>query len=135
MNPSGTQPPELYGGPLTFAPCLCGSKYMSSYKLSWTLSQAGAWDEVKKPRWDMAFLMIVPSTNAGGDKVFGLAVVWAHPQQGHTSTNVEAAHKMMLLVDNGPDWLYAFVHMRHTVLHTPCLITDTLVLWQMVYTV
>ena len=31
-----------------------------------TLSQAGAWGEVEKPWWDMAFLMIVPSTNAGG---------------------------------------------------------------------
>ena len=38
-----------------------------------TLSQAGAWGEIEKPQQDMAFLMIVPSTNAGGDQVFSLA--------------------------------------------------------------
>ena len=26
-----------------------------------TLSQAGAWEEAEKPRWDMAFLMIAPT--------------------------------------------------------------------------
>ena len=31
------------------------------------LSQAGAWGKAMKPRWDMAFLMIAPSTNGGGD--------------------------------------------------------------------
>ena len=67
----------------------------------------------------MAFLMIVSGTNARGDQVFSLAVVLAHPHQGHLSTLAEAAHKLMLLVDNGPDWLYAFIHMSNTMLHMP----------------
>ena len=39
------------------------------------LSQAGACGEVEKPQWDMAFLIIVPNIDAGGDQVFGLAAV------------------------------------------------------------
>ena len=67
----------------------------------------------------MAFLLIVPSTNARGDQVFGLAVVWAHPHQGHLSTPAEAAQKLMLQVGDGPDWPYAFIYMSTTELHVP----------------
>ena len=63
--------------------------------LSWT----GAWGEVEKPWWDMVLLMIAPSTNAGGDQVFGLATMWVHPHQGCLPTLVEAAQKLMLLPD------------------------------------
>ena len=84
-----------------------------------TLSQAGAWAEVEKPQWDMAFLMIVPSTNARGDQVFGLATMWVHPHQGCLSTLVEAAQKLMLLVDDGPDWPHALFCMNDTMLHAP----------------
>ena len=83
------------------------------------LSQAGAWGKVEKTRQDMAFLMIVPNTNAGDDQVFSLAAVWVHPCQGCLSTLVKAAWKLMLLVDNSPDWPYAFIHMSDTVLHVP----------------
>ena len=93
-----------------------------------TLSQTGALGEVEKPKQDMAFLMIVPSTDAGGDQVFSLAAVWVHPCYGHISTLKEAAQKLMLLADNGPDWPYAFVCMKDTILHMPCLIRDTSVL-------
>ena len=32
---------------------------------------------------------------------------------------MEAAQKLMLLVDDGPDWPYAFVCMNNTMLHAP----------------
>ena len=83
------------------------------------LSQAAAWGEVERPRQDVAFLMIVPSTNAGGDQVLSLAAVWVHPCQGHLSTLVEAAKKLMLLADDGPDWPYTFVCMNDTVSQVP----------------
>ena len=83
------------------------------------LSQAGAWGEAKKPRWDMAFLMIVPSINAGGEELFSLAVVWVHPCQGCLTTLVEAAQKLMMLADDIPDWLYAFICMSDTVTCSP----------------
>ena len=107
-------------GSLNFCPTLTWLQVCAVMQTQLTaLSQAGAWGEVKKPRWDMAFLMIVPSTNARGDQVFGLAVVWAHPCQGCLSTLVEAAQKLMQLVDDGLDWPYTFVHMSDTVLHMP----------------
>ena len=37
--------------------------------------------------------------HARGDQVFGLAIVWAHPHQGHLSTLLEADQKLMLLAD------------------------------------
>ena len=67
----------------------------------------------------MAFVMIVPSTNAWGDQLFGLAVVWVHPCQGHLTTLAEAAQKFMLLAGDSPDWPYAFIHMSNTILHMP----------------
>ena len=84
-----------------------------------TLSQARAWGEVEKHQWDMAFLMIVPSNNSGSDQVCGLAAMWVHPQQGHLPTLVEAAWKLMILVDSGPDWLYAFICINDSMLHVP----------------
>ena len=82
-----------------------------------TLSQAGAWGEVEKPWLGMAFLMIARSNNAGGDQVFNLAAVWVHLHQSHLSTLVEAALKLMLLVDTSQDWLYTFTCMN--VAHAP----------------
>ena len=55
----------------------------------------------------------------GDDQIFGLAAVWAHPHQGHLSTLAEAAQKLMLLADNGPDWPYTFICTSKTVLHMP----------------
>ena len=107
-------------GSLNFCPVLM---WFQVHAITWTqltaLSQVGAWGEVKKPRWDMAFLMIVPSTNARGDQVFSLPAVWAHPCQGHLSTLAEAAQSLMLLANDSPDWLYAFICMSDTMLHIP----------------
>ena len=83
------------------------------------LSQAGAWEEVEKPWWDMTFLMTLLSYNTRSDQVFGLATMWAHPHQDYLSTLVEAAEKLMLLMDDGPDWPYTFIHMNDSVLHMP----------------
>ena len=83
------------------------------------LSQAGAWGDVKRPWQNIAFLMIVPNANFSGELIFGLAVVWANPCQGHLTTLVEVAHKLALLVDNGLDWPYAFVCMSSTMCHVP----------------
>ena len=93
---------------------------MPSCKLSCLPSlRQEPWGEAKKPRWDMAFLMIAPSTNTGGNQLFGLVAVWVHPHQGHLTTLVEAAQKLMILVDDGPDWPYAFICMSNTMLHMP----------------
>ena len=119
MPPCGTQPPGLLGVPWLLphahmVPNMC-------YDTNWVnhpLRQEPG-ERFEKARGDIAFLMIAPSTNPEGDQVFSLAVVWAHPCQGCLSTLVEAAQKLMLLADNGPDWPYTFVHMSDTVLHVP----------------
>ena len=67
----------------------------------------------------MAFLLITPSITAGYERVFGLVTVWAHPCQAHYSTLVEAACKLMLLVDRSADWVYAFVQLNEGQSHTP----------------
>ena len=70
--------------------------------------------DVEKPWHDIAFLMIAPSTNIGRKQIFGLTAVWAYPHQGHLTTLVEVAHKLTLLINNGPYWPYAFVYMSST---------------------
>ena len=45
--------------------------------------------------------------------------MWAHLCQAHHHTLEEAAHKLLLSVDNGPDWPYAFVQMNDNVSHAP----------------
>ena len=107
-------------GSLEFCPMITQLQVHTIMQTQLTaLSQAGAWGEVEKPQWDMAFLMIVPSNKAGSDQVFCLAAMWVHPHQGCLSTLVEAAWKLMLLVDNGPDCPYTFIHMNDTILHMP----------------
>ena len=81
------------------------------------LSQAGAWEEAVKPWWDMAFMLIAPSTDAWGEWVFGLTAMWAHPHQAHLHTLEEVACKLLLLADDTPDWPYAFVQMNDNVFH------------------
>ena len=81
------------------------------------LSQAGAWEEAGKPQWDMAFMLIVPNTDAKCEHVFGLTAMWAHPHQACLRTLEEVAHKFLLLEDNSPDWPYTFVWMDDTVSH------------------
>ena len=51
----------------------------------------------------MAFLLIAPSTDAGGECVLGLTAVWAHPYQAHLHTLEEVAHKLLYVVDDCPD--------------------------------
>ena len=119
MPPCWIPPPEPLGS-LDFCPMLTWFQVCAIMQTQLTtLSQAGVWGEVKKPRQDMTFLMIVPSTTARGDQLFSLAVLWVYLCQGHLSTLVKAAQKLMLLADNSPDWLYAFVHMSDTILHVP----------------
>ena len=56
-----------------------------------TLSQAGAWGTLEKPRNDMAFLLITPSLAIGCQMIFGLMEMWAHPHQACLASLVEAA--------------------------------------------
>ena len=41
------------------------------------------------------------------------------PHQAHLHTLEVVAHKLLLLADDSPDWLYAFVQMNDAVSHVP----------------
>ena len=84
-----------------------------------TLSQAGAWGDVEKAKWDMAFLLIVSSITMGYEKVFGLVAIWVHPHQTCYHYLEEVAHKLVLLVDESMDWAYAFVQLNEGLSHVP----------------
>ena len=88
-----------------------------------TLSQAMAWRDAEKPQWDMAFLLITPSTAAGYERIFGLLTIWSHPCQDCYITLVDVVHKLVLLVDSSADWVSC---------HTPLSSMATSVPWQKV---
>ena len=84
-----------------------------------TLSKAGAWEDAEKPQQDMAFVLIAPSLAIGCKQVFGLTAVWAHPCPAHLPTLVEAAWKLIMLADEGPNWPYAYMWMNDVMAHMP----------------
>ena len=83
------------------------------------LFQAGAWGNVEKPQWDMAFMLVAPSLTIRYKQIFGLMAMLAHPFQAHYHNLEEVAHKLVLLVDEGPDCPYASVQMNDTMTHVP----------------
>ena len=84
-----------------------------------TLSQVGAWGNIEKPMWDMAFLLKAPSIAIGYERVFGLSLVWAHLHLACFPTLPEVAHKLVLLADINKDWPYAFIQLNDDVAHVP----------------
>ena len=77
-----------------------------------TLYQAGAWSNPDKLKLDMVFLLILPYILQEQERFFGLVVVWAHPHQTCFHTLEEAAHWLMLLINDSADWAYAFAHLN-----------------------
>ena len=107
-------------GSLDFCPAVMWFQvYIISQTQLTTLSQAGAWGDTEKPRWDMALGLIVPSLAIGCQWVFGLTAMWVHPQQTHLHTLGEVAHKLILLANKGPNWPYAYVQMNDAMAHAP----------------
>ena len=63
-------------------------------------------------------MLVVPSLAIRCEWTSGLAAMWTHPCQVCLHTLGEVAHKLILLANKDPDWLYAFVQMNNTVPHT-----------------
>ena len=83
------------------------------------LSQMGASGDVEKPQQDMAFVLIVPSLAIMCEWVFSLTAMWVHPHQAHLPTLEGAAQKLMLLANQGPNWLYVYAWMNDNMAHVP----------------
>ena len=67
----------------------------------------------------MAFLLVAPTLTIRCEQIFGLTAMWAHPCQVHLHTLEKAAHKLVLLADEGLDLPYAFVQLNYAVSHAP----------------
>ena len=50
---------------------------------------------------------------------FSLTAVWVHPCQAHLPTLTDAAQKLMLQADEGPNWPYAYTWMNDAMAHMP----------------
>ena len=77
----------------------------------------GAWGDAEKPHQDMAFLLIVPSLAVRCKQVFRLAIMWMHPHQVHLPTLVDVMKKLLLLLDEGAHWPYAYIRMNDAMAH------------------
>ena len=82
-----------------------------------TLSQAGAWGDMEKPKCNMVFLLIATDKTVKGERLFGLVAVWAHLHQACHSSLDEAVQKLTLLIDTGANWAYAFIWLNKGALH------------------
>ena len=67
----------------------------------------------------MAFLLVLSKEGVAGERVYGLAVVWAHPCQARVPTIDEAARKLALLASSGSNWPYTFVCFNGDTHHVP----------------
>ena len=68
---------------------------------------------------DMAFLLMVPSLAIRCEWVFGLTAMLTHPHQVHLPTLADTAQNLLLLVDEGANWPYAYIWMNDAVAHVP----------------
>ena len=84
-----------------------------------TLFQVVVCGDLEKPQQDMVFVLIVPSLAIRCESVFSLTAVWMHTHQAYLPTLVEAAWKLMLLVDKCTNWPYAYTWMNDAVAHAP----------------
>ena len=62
----------------------------------------------KRPKSNMAYLLLVPDQVVEEERKFRLVVVWTYPCQAHLPLLDEAARKLALLINTGEDWAYAF---------------------------
>ena len=85
----------------------------------YALSNTGVWENIEKPMYDMAFLLIALDKTIKRERVFGLVAVWVHLQQACHHSLGEAAHKLTLLIDIGTNLVYTFAWLNEGALHTP----------------
>ena len=115
IQPHGTQVPVPHGDPWTSALRSQFHIHIITQGQLTALYQVGAWGDVEKPNQDMAFLLIAPNLAVGCEWVFRLTAVWMHLCQAHLPVLVDAAQKLLLLVDEGTDWTYAYTRMNDAV--------------------
>ena len=76
------------------------------------ISYAKVWEDPKRPKPDMAYLLLAPDKAVEEERRFGLVAVWTHPCQVHLPSLDEVARKLTLLINTGEDWAYAFLQLN-----------------------
>ena len=76
------------------------------------ISHAKVWGDPKRPKSDMAYLLLAPNQVVEEERRFGLVAVWTHPCQAHLPSLDEAVRNPALLINTGEDWAYAFMQLN-----------------------
>ena len=70
------------------------------------LTHLKAWGDTRKFCSDITFLLVLPTEGAGGERVYGLTMVWVHPYQARVSMIDDMAKQLTQLTSTGPNWPY-----------------------------
>ena len=83
----------------------------------------------KRPKSDMAYLLLVPDQAVEEERKFRLVAVWMHPCQAHLPSLDEVARKLALLINTGEDWTYVCMQLNEGSNHIPHPQLGTSVPW------
>ena len=83
------------------------------------LTHLKAWADTKRFCSDVAFLLVLPSEDAVGERVYRLTMVWVHPYQARVSTIDDVGKQLIQLTSTGPNWPYALVQLNRDAHHVP----------------
>ena len=84
-----------------------------------TISHTKVWGDPKRPKSDMAYLLLVPDQVVEEERRFGLVAVWTHPWQARLPSLDEVARKLTLLINTGEGWAYTFMQLNEDYQHIP----------------
>ena len=83
------------------------------------ISHVEAWGDPKRPKSDMAYLLLAPDQVVEEERKFGLVAVWTHLCQAHLPSLDEVVRKLTLLISTGEDWAYAIMQLNEGSQHIP----------------
>ena len=83
------------------------------------ISHAEAWGDPKRPKSEMAYLLLAPNQVVEKERRFRLVAVWTHTCQAHLPSVDEVVRKLTLLINPGEDWAYAFMQLNEDSQHIP----------------
>ena len=119
MPLSGNKEAWPDGGPTTSAPPTTISGDENNPLRSVCHFTGGGMGNLKKPKSDMVYLLLMPDQVVEEERKFGLVAMWANPFQVHLPSVDEVAKTLALLITTGEDWAYAFVQLNEHSQHIP----------------
>ena len=83
------------------------------------LTHLKAWGDAEKFCSDIAFLLVLPTEGAAGERVYRLTMVWVHSYHARVSMIDDVAKQLTQLTSTGPNWPYALVWLNRDAQHMP----------------